>query len=115
MESNIQHLFHSLKESVFHGPAETDPHLRQAIHDKLRSEVDSSFSEPLPSPILNDYVEKVARNAYKIVDQDIDKLKAEGLSEAEIFELTIAAGWAAGVARFERGISLLHSLQSVPS
>lgn len=43
------------------------------------------------------YLEKVRAHAYKITDEDIAALRAQGLSEDAIFELTIAA--AVGVAQ----------------
>jgi alkylhydroperoxidase family enzyme len=35
------------------------------------------------------YVEKVRKHAYKVVDADIDDLRAEGMTEDDIFELTV--------------------------
>lgn len=112
MESKIQTLFQSLKESVFNGSGETAPELRQILRKKIKAEVESGSSEPCSQPALNEYSEKIARNSYKIVDQDIEKLKEAGFSEEEIYELTIATAWAAGVARFERGLDLLNSVSA---
>ena len=36
-------------------------------------------------------LDKVARNAYKVTDEDIAEAKAGGLAEDEIFELAVAA------------------------
>lgn len=111
MKSKIQTLYESLKQSVFQDPADTSPDLRESIRQKLQSEVDTGDSEPFSPQVLNDYLEKITHNSYKIVDEDIEKLKEEGFSEPEIFELTLAASWAAGVARYERGLELLNSLE----
>lgn len=47
------------------------------------------------------YVEKVRRNAYKVVDRDIDELKATGLSEDAIFELTVGVAVDEGLRRYD--------------
>lgn len=112
MQSKIQRLIHALKHSVFERPSALAPEFKQSIHKKLRAEVYSGVSETCISPALDLYAEKIARNAYKVVDQDIENLKGEGFSEPEIFELTIAASWSAGLARFEKGVELLNSLPS---
>ena len=35
------------------------------------------------------YIEKVRAHAYKVTDGDIDAMRAEGMSEDDIFELTV--------------------------
>ena len=50
------------------------------------------------------YVAKVRRAAYTVTDADVDALRAAGLGEEEIFELTIAAALDAGLARLEAGL-----------
>ena len=54
----------------------------------------------LPEP-LHSYVGKVARNAYKVLDRDIEKLKNDGYSEEIIFELTLACAFGAAIASVE--------------
>jgi len=41
----------------------------------------------------------VRHRAYEIVDADVDRLRASGLSEDEIFEATVAAAVAEGLSR----------------
>jgi alkylhydroperoxidase family enzyme len=54
------------------------------------------------------YVDKVRRHAYKVVDRDVEDLKAAGWSEDEIFELTVATAVDAGASRWERARRLLE-------
>ena len=56
---------------------------------------------------LSDWVEKVARHAYRTTDEDIESLKAAGYSEDQIFELTVAAALGASRARLERALGTL--------
>jgi alkylhydroperoxidase family enzyme len=53
------------------------------------------------------YVDKVALHAYKVVDADIEALKAAGYSEDEIFEVTVAVAVGAALERLERGLRAL--------
>lgn len=53
---------------------------------------------PLPDA-LADWVERVARTAWRIGDEDVARLRAAGYDEDAIFEVTVAAAVGAGVAR----------------
>jgi alkylhydroperoxidase family enzyme len=57
---------------------------------------------------LAHYVEKVARHAYRVTDQDVQALRRVGFSEEAIFELTLSAALAAATFRLERGLSALR-------
>ena len=57
---------------------------------------------------LRPYVDKVARNAYKVVDADIDALHAAGYSDDAIFELTLAAALGAAQARLDAGLQAME-------
>ncbi len=57
---------------------------------------------PLPDELpeaAERYVEKVRRHAYRVVDADVEALRAAGYDEEAIFELTLAAALDAGLAR----------------
>jgi alkylhydroperoxidase family enzyme len=62
---------------------------------------------PAPSE-LAPYLEKVRLHAYKVVDRDVEDLKAAGFSEDEIFEHTVAAATAAGLERLDAGLGVLE-------
>jgi alkylhydroperoxidase family enzyme len=53
------------------------------------------------------YVEKVRQHAYRVTDADVAALKA-GFTEDEIFEQTVSAAVAAGLARLEAGLRALE-------
>jgi alkylhydroperoxidase family enzyme len=53
------------------------------------------------------YLEKVRQHAYRVTDDDVEALLASGLSEDAIFEATVAAAVAAGLARFDAGLRTL--------
>lgn len=89
------------------GEGKSESELRKKIFDKVRSIVSTNSSEELTPKELDSYIEKVARNAYKVIDKDIEDLKYLGLSEDEIFELTIVAAFSAGETRVKIATSLL--------
>jgi alkylhydroperoxidase family enzyme len=54
------------------------------------------------------YLEKVRLHAYRVTDGDVEALLASGLSEDDVFEATVAAAVAAGLARFDAGLRTLE-------
>jgi alkylhydroperoxidase family enzyme len=54
------------------------------------------------------YLEKVRLHAYKVTDEDVQRLKDEGFSEDEIFEQTVSAAAAAGFERLDAGLGTLR-------
>jgi alkylhydroperoxidase family enzyme len=56
---------------------------------------------PRAPEVMDAYLEKVRRHAYKVTDADVEGLKAAGLSEDQIFEQTVAAAIGEGLARLD--------------
>ncbi|MFY9822560.1 MAG: hypothetical protein WAM82_14340, partial [Thermoanaerobaculia bacterium] len=56
---------------------------------------------------LRGYVDSVALHAYRISDDDVAALRRDW-SEDEVFEVSVAAALGAGLARLERGLSILR-------
>lgn len=54
------------------------------------------------------YLERVRLHAYRVTDRDVAALLESGLSEDEVFEATVAAAVAAGLARFDAGLRTLE-------
>ena len=59
-------------------------------------------------PVAEDYVETVRRNAYRVTDAQVEALRDAGLSEDEVFELTVAAAVGAGLERLEAGLGAMQ-------
>jgi len=89
------------------GKGNSDLGLRKQIYETVKKIVNTNSYEPLSSNNLNKYIDKVARNAYKIIDEDIEALKSLGFTEDEIFELTIVAAFSAGETRVKLATNLL--------
>ncbi|MCX4241326.1 carboxymuconolactone decarboxylase family protein [Paraliomyxa miuraensis] len=54
-------------------------------------------------PGLQAYVDKVGKEPFKVVDEDIEELRKAGLSTTEIFDVTVGAAVGASLARLELG------------
>ncbi|MCA9716554.1 MAG: hypothetical protein KC468_17925 [Myxococcales bacterium] len=88
----------------------TAPALRRAAEAhaaRVFGATRSAEEDALPEPARG-YVEKLARWAYRIIDEDIDALKAAGYDEEQIFELTFAGALGASVVALERLFAVLH-------
>jgi len=80
-----------------------DGHLEQSKRQSIFSYAKSCADAATPlvdmAAELVPFVEKVTSDPYKVVDRDIEQLKALGYSEDQIFEMTIAIALGAGSGR----------------
>jgi alkylhydroperoxidase family enzyme len=56
---------------------------------------------------MTPYLDKVRSGAYAVTDDDVEALKAAGLSEDEIFEHTVATAVAEGLRRLDIGLEAI--------
>lgn len=89
-----------LLDHVVDGPGELPSVIRYA----------AASGSDVPS-VARAYVEKVRRHAYKVVDRDVEELKAAGWSEDQIFELTVATAVGAGVSRLDHARRALREAE----
>lgn len=82
----------ALRAAVLDGPGVTAPSVRQA-----------AASGTAPEP-WTEYVSAVRDSSYRVSEEDIAALKADGLGEEEIFEVTVAAAVGAALARLDAGL-----------
>lgn len=110
MSKDYQQIIDNLTAVTLEGPGHSSSELRRAVADYARS---VSLEQPADngriSPDLFPYLDKVSLYAYKVLDREVEALKAKAFSEDEIFELTVSAALGAGLARLERGLALLNS------
>jgi hypothetical protein len=96
----------ALVAALFDGRGETEPALRRAVAGRAETPLDAGGGA-IP-PELEGYVDKVARQAYRVTDDDIAALRSAGHSEDAIFEITLSAALGAGLVRMERGLAALE-------
>jgi hypothetical protein len=90
-------LLAALRHTVLDAPAHTDPGLRSA----------AAHGDALPHPV-GTYVGKVRDQSYRITETDLEALTAAGLSEDEIFEITVAAAVGAALRGLDAGMRALR-------
>ena len=90
-------------QAILETPGDTATDLRAWVAEYAAG----NAAEPLPDE-LRPYIDKVAKNAYKVVDGDIDRLREAGYSEDAIFELTLAAALGAARARLDTGLEAMR-------
>jgi alkylhydroperoxidase family enzyme len=95
-EPSFSARFSELYDRVTQGPGELPAAVRRAAA--------SGTAVPAAAQA---YTDKVRRHAYKVVDGDVEELRATGWSEDEIFELTVAIAMGAGMSRFEHARRVL--------
>ena len=97
-----------LVDNFLSSPGETKYALRRTIvaHGASLAGRAREDEGAVPEELVT-YVEKVALNAYKTTDEDVEEMKRAGYSEDEIFEITLSATLGASLARLERGLALL--------
>jgi hypothetical protein len=91
------------RERMLRWPSATHPTLREAVEASAARVFGGvrPNTEALAEPLAS-YVEKVARWAYKVTDDDFDALKRAGYSEAALFDLTLVAAFGASLPAIER-------------
>jgi len=53
------------------------------------------------------YLEKVRHGAYRVTDEDVDGLRADGFSEDEIFEQTVSVAVSEGLVRLDAALRVV--------
>ena len=58
-----------------------------------------------PAPVaMEPYLETLRHGAYRITDEDVEELRAVGLSEDEIFEQTVSVAVSEGLLRLDAAL-----------
>jgi hypothetical protein len=90
-------LHQAIVTRILKGEGMASPSQRQAAFDN------ASLAGPLG--IL---IDKVARYAYKITDEDIEAVKALGVSEDQIFELVVCAAVGSATRQYDNALALIR-------
>jgi len=77
----------------------------RASHAQRRAAFDNAgLAEPL-APLID----KVAKHAYKVTDDDIAAAKTSGLSEDQIFEIVVCAAIGQATRQYDRALAALEA------
>ena len=78
----------------------------RASHAQRRAAFDNAgLAEPLTT-----LIDKVAKHAYQVTDEDIAAAKASGLSEDQIFELVVCAAIGQATRQYNTALAALEAV-----
>lgn len=104
-------LAREVERAMLTSPGATSEALRRAVAARSAAlggrPTAGADSVEIP-PALAPYLDKVARHAYQVTDEDLAAVARAGYSEDAVFEVTLAAAVGAGLARLERGLAALR-------
>jgi hypothetical protein len=100
MDDRYQALRRMLQESVWNGPGQTSPSLRQA----------AAAGRGVPAELAA-LVDKIHQHAYQVTDEEVAQLR-QRYSDAELFEIFVSAATGAAAVRLEAGLAALEAAES---
>lgn len=95
--------------------AHSSPGVRRAVYDYVAALTRKAAPPADVPPAAEPYLRKVALNAYKVLDREVDALRAAGSTTDDIFEMTVAAAVSAGVTRMEIALAALAEVDDAPA
>jgi alkylhydroperoxidase family enzyme len=96
--SDIRQARKALTSRILEGGGKASPSDRRAAFNN------SGLAEP-----LGGLVDKVARHAYRVTDEDIAVARESGLSEDQIFEIVVCAAIGAATRQYDTALAALEA------
>lgn len=97
--ADIREARKALVRRILEGAGDSSPAQRRAAFNN------SGLAEP-PAQL----VDKVARYAYRVIDEDIIAARASGLSEDQVFELVVCAAVGQATRQFDTALAALEAV-----
>jgi hypothetical protein len=96
--SDITQARTALASRILEGAGKASPSERRAAFNN------SGLAEPLRA-----LVDKVARHAYRVTDEDITAVKVSGLSEDQVFEIVVCAAIGQASRQYDTALAALEA------
>jgi hypothetical protein len=96
--SDIRQARKALANRILEGAGEASPSERKAAFNN------SGVAEPVGT-----LVDKVARHAYRVTDEDINSVKMSGLSEDQVFEIVVCAAIGQATRQYDTALAALEA------
>ena len=98
------------RAQVVSAPGITSPALRRQVEAFVYQswEVPGFADATLPAS-MEAYVQKLSRYAYRIVDEDVERMRADGYVDEAIYELTLVGAMTAASVGLEQLFGVLHA------
>jgi hypothetical protein len=97
--SDIASLKRAVVTRVLEGKGEASPGLRRSAFDN------AGLDEPLRT-----LVDKVARTAFAVADEDFAAVRAAGLSEDQIYEIVVCAAIGQACRQYDPAMQLIEAV-----
>ena len=94
--SDVREAQKALVRRILEGDGKASPSVRRAAFNNI------GLAEPLGT-----LVDKVAKHAYRITDEDITAAKVSGLSEDQVFEILVCAAVGQATRQYETAFAAL--------
>ena len=96
--SDIREARRALARRVLEGAGKASPSERRAAFDN------NGLAEPLSA-----LVDKVARHAYRVTDEDIAAARVSGLNEDQVFEIVVCAAIGQATRQYDTALAALEA------
>ena len=96
--SDIRQARKALTRRILEGDGKASPSERRAAFNN------SGLAEPLGA-----LVDKVARHAYRVTDEDITAARVSGLSEDQVFEIVVCAAIGQATRQYDTALAALEA------
>ena len=96
--SDIRQARKAVVARILEGDGKASPAQRRAAFNN------TGLAEPLST-----LIDKVARHAYKVTDEDIAAARASGLSEDQIFEIVVCAAIGQATRQYDAALAALEA------
>ena len=93
-------LLGSLGAAIVDGPGVLEPDVRRA----------AARNDGVPAPYAA-FVDAIHRQAYRITDEDVARLRADGTDQDGIFEIAVAAAYGAALERLRAGMRAVRGVE----
>jgi alkylhydroperoxidase family enzyme len=104
--SDIRQARQVLVKRVLEGAGKASPSQRRAAFNL------SGIAEPPAIDKVAALVDKVARHAYLVTDEDVAAAKLSGLSEDQVFEIVVCAAIGQATRQYDTAIAALDAIEA---
>jgi alkylhydroperoxidase/carboxymuconolactone decarboxylase family protein YurZ len=95
--------------------ARSSPDVRHRVYQYVAALTRNETPPASVPAVAEPYLRKVALHAYKVLDREMDAIRAAGSSVDEAFEMTVVAAVSAGVTRMELALAALEEVRDAPA
>jgi hypothetical protein len=108
LSQSIHENFEELRKAVLEEPGVTSPEERARIANWSSNPDQVPANQQFPEPLAK-LLNKVARYAYTVTDEDVQAVLDAGYAEDAVFEMILSAAVGSARVRYEYGMAALRA------